>query len=470
MQVRKVKLNMNEEYKYKIIKKLVETNGNKKAAAVKLNCTVRTVNRLIKKYKEQGKIGFIHGNRNRKPSTSFDSCTKRSIIDLYINNYGDTNLVHFSEIVKTDLNVSVSDSTLNKWLKEEFVLSPKAHKKSKKVMKNRLDKLRDKCTSEKVKNSIKEAIMTIDSKDAHPTRPRCKYMGEMIQMDASSYRWVNGEVWHLHLAVDDATGEVVGAYFDTQETLKGYYNVFYQILTNYGIPAMFYTDRRTVFEYKRKNTAFDDEDTFTQFSYACHQLGVEIKTTSVPQAKGKIERLNQTLQSRLPVELRRAQIKTIDEANVFLHSYLQKYNRQFALRLNTTQSVFENQPDKELINRILSVISVRKTDQGHCIKYKNKIYRTVSENGEYINLKRGSTALVIEAFDNMLYANILDQLFILKEVPRHEDYSSNFDVVKRKKERKKYIPPLDHPWKQASFNSFISKQKHRPDYSKEYGA
>lgn len=74
----------------------------------------------------------------------------------------------------------------------------------------------------------------------------------MIQMDASSFEWIPGHIWHLHLAVDDSTGTVVGAYFDTQETLNGYYHVFFQILTNYGIPALFYTDRRTVFEYKRK--------------------------------------------------------------------------------------------------------------------------------------------------------------------------------------------------------------------------
>jgi len=71
----------------------------------------------------------------------------------------------------------------------------------------------------------------------------------------------------------------------------------------------------------------DDVDTFTQFSYACHQLGVDIKTSSVPQAKGRIERLNQTLQSRLPVELRihgirTIGIRTIEEANIFLNSYI----------------------------------------------------------------------------------------------------------------------------------------------------
>ena len=174
--------------------------------------------------------------------------------------------------------------------------------------------------------------------------------------------------------MDDATGEVVGAYFDEQETLNGYYNVIYQILTNYGIPALFYTDRRTVFEYKRKNNAFDDEDTFTQFSYACHNLGIDIKTTSVAQAKGRIERLNQTFQSRLPIELRRAHITDIESANEFLKSYLKKFNDQFALHLNTTKSVFEAQPSLEKINCTLAVLSPRKIDSGHSIRYKNKIY------------------------------------------------------------------------------------------------
>ena len=310
--VRKVVLKMNEENKYLIIKKLVETNGNKKRAAVKLGCTLRTVNRLILKYKNEGRSGFVHGNRGRIPSVAIPLDLKNKIIRLYIDEYADSNFTQFCEIVQEDLNISISDTTLNKWLREEHIISPKARKKTKKLLKKLLKSQLENASSKKAQNEIKETLAVIDDKEAHPRRPRCKYMGEMIQMDASSYEWISGQIWHLHLAVDDATGEVVGAYFDYQETLKGYYNVFYQILLNYGIPAMFYTDRRTVFEYKRKNNAFDDEDTFTQFSYACHNLGVEIKTTSVAQAKGRIERMNQTFQSRLPIELRRAHITDIE--------------------------------------------------------------------------------------------------------------------------------------------------------------
>ncbi len=460
--MRKVELRMNESFKYEVIKKLVDSNGNKKRAALKLNCSVRTINRLIVRYNTLGKQGFIHGNRGKSPANTFNPDLKKKIIDLYINEYGDTNISHFCEIVKQDLGVSVSDTTINHWLREFYVLSPKAHRLSKKNMKKLLNEKLDVTQSNKIKNDIKEAISIIDSSQAHPTRPRCKYAGEMIQMDASSYHWVPNQVWHLHLAVDDADGKVVGAFFDTQETLNGYYHVLSQILTNHGIPAMFYTDRRTVFEYKRKNTLLDDQDTFTQFSYACHQLGIEIKTTSVAQAKGRIERLNQTLQSRLPVELRRQHIVDIDAANAFLNSYIKEYNEQFALHLNSKQSVYENQPSKEVINTTLAILSERVVDLGHCIKYQNKTYQTLESDGKRICFKKGSTALVIKAFDGTLYANILDNLYVLEEVPSHQKYSENFDEkVEQKKEKKVYIPPMSHPWKHASFLNYLSKMEHR---------
>ncbi|MFV0381880.1 MAG: hypothetical protein ACK5KR_06640 [Breznakia sp.] len=119
-------------------------------------------------------------------------------------------------------------------------------------MKKYLISLEHNTHSRKVQKLMQEKIATLDKLDAHRRRSRCKFKGEMIQMDASEYMWMRGVLWHLHVAIDDASGEIVGAYFDTQETLCGYYHVFYQILNNHGIPCMFYTDRRTVFEYKRK--------------------------------------------------------------------------------------------------------------------------------------------------------------------------------------------------------------------------
>lgn len=459
--MRKVVLRMNEQYKYEIIKKLVEENGNIKRAAAKLKCSVRNIYRLIILYKEKGKAGFVHGNRNRKPSCAFEDDTKQTVVDLYRTKYSDANIKHFCELLEKHEDIIVSDTTVRNWLYEENILSPKATRKTKKKLKKKLQKHKEEASSIKEKRKLDDEIEFLDRQDAHPRRPRCAYFGELIQMDASPHVWFGNIVTHLHLAIDDATGKIIGAYFDEQETLNAYYHVLYQILIEYGIPYKFLTDRRTVFEYKRKNVSLDEEDTYTQFSYACKQLGIELESSSVPQAKGRVERLNQTLQSRLVVEMRLAGVSTIEEANEFLNHYIKEFNDRFSLPINNTKTVFETQPDIHIINQTLAVLAERKIDCGHCIKFENKYYIPVTKNNTDVYLKKGMTALVIKSFDNQLYVNILDQLFALKEIPQHQEKSKNFDSVEAPKVHKIYIPPMSHPWKHASFMAFVNKQRHR---------
>ena len=89
---------MDENKKYTIIKRLVETNGNKKRAALELNCTPRHINRMIQGYKQQGKAYFVHGNHNRKPIHIIDMKKKKLILDLYSNKYSDANFTHFTKL------------------------------------------------------------------------------------------------------------------------------------------------------------------------------------------------------------------------------------------------------------------------------------------------------------------------------------------------------------------------------------
>lgn len=286
-------------------------------------------------------------------------------------------------------------------------------------------------------------------------------------MDASLHPWFGTFKSQLHIAVDDATGHIVGAHFALQETLQGYYNTFCQILKTYGIPYMFYTDRRTVFEYKQKKSPSIEEDTFTQFSYACHQLGVAIKTTSVPQAKGRVERLFQTLQSRLPILLRLAGVTTIDQANVFLNSYIKKYNDQFAIPFDTIKSVFETQPSDEKINLTLAVISNRKVDNGHCIRFNKEYLKPVNDQGTAVYYHKGTHATIIHAFDGNLFACINDTMYSLDTIPTHEITSKNFDFPKPVPDaaRKRHIPTMIHPWRKSAFEKFLKNEIKHHDYS-----
>ena len=448
---------MNEQMKYEVIKKLVDTNGNKHRAAVTLDCTVRTVNRLIRRYKTEGKEAFVHGNRNRKPACTVPGAIRKDILCLYDTKYEGSNLRHFTELLEERENIKVSDTFVRKLLLENEILSPKARKATRKKLTENLKLKQENTKTKKEQNRLQAALATVQ--DPHLRRPRCANLGEMLQMDASPHLWFGDTTTHLHAAIDDATGMIVGAYFDTQETLNGYYNVFHQILTDYGIPYMFYTDRRTVFEYKKSKEKDISKNTLTQFGYACKQLGVELKLTSVPQAKGRVERLFGTLQSRLPIELRLAGITTMEQANEFLKSYLKKFNAQFALPVNPNKSVFENQPDSEKINLLLAVLSVRKIDSGHCIRYNHKHYKLLDSQGMITCYHRGTHVMVITAFDGVLYASVDTKIYALEEVADHEEVSRYFNTDKAYKEsrkpKKRYIPDMSHPWKKDNFMKYV---------------
>ena len=458
--MRKVVLTMTEDFKYQVIKKLVDTKGNKKSAALKLGCTLRTINRMIKGYGEEGKAFFQHGNKARKPVNAIDEATIQEILTLYDNKYYNANFTHLAELLEERENITVSKSFLRGLFLSEGILSPMATRKLKKRLKQQLEQKLNLVTSKKEQERIQEQIVSLE--DSHPRRPRCAYFGEMIQMDASVCVWFGDVKAYLHLAVDDCTGSIVGAYFTLQETLKGYYHVFHQILTTYGIPYGFYTDRRTVFEYKRKGVPSLEKDTFTQFGYACKQLGVELNTTSVPEAKGRVERMFRTLKSRLPIELRLAGVSTLEQANEFLHLYVKEFNAKFALPSNHTKSVFEKQPSLEKINQTLAVITKRKIDKGHSIRFNNTYFQPVKESGLPIYYTRGTSCLVIQAFNGDLFTTINENVFALDEIPAYELESRNFGVPQPSQTpKKRYIPPMSHPWKTKEFMKHVSAQQHR---------
>lgn len=174
--IRKVDLNMNEEYKYEIIKKLVETNGNKKTAALRIGCTVRHVNRMIKGYNSEGKGFFSHGNKSNQPFHAIHESTKTMIIDLYKTKYYGANFTHYSELLATKEHISVAPNTIRNILIAEYILSPKARRATKKMVKEKLlIKQETSCISDDAKLEIEKNIIAIE--DAHPHRPRCAYSG-----------------------------------------------------------------------------------------------------------------------------------------------------------------------------------------------------------------------------------------------------------------------------------------------------
>ena len=466
--MRKVELRMNEQEKYEVIKELVDHNGNKNRASKKLGLSRRQIDRLIIKYKEKGKAGFVHGNRTRKPVNALDNSISEDIILLYKTKYYDFNFNHFKEFLKKDENIDVSYDFIYKNLTKAGILSPKARKKTKREFKKKQlleeKKINNAMSDEQIDYIVNHEIALEDS---HPRGEKPKYFGELIEQDGSIHEWFGGFKTCLHLAIDKATSTIVGAYFDKQETLNGYYNVFHQILINYGIPYKFLTDNRTVFNYMSLNPdkRTSDKDVLTQYGYACKQLGVELETTSVSQAKGLIERTNGTFQGRLVSELRLNNITTIDKANKYLIDvFVPYFNKRFALDYKKFESVFEQAPVEEKINYTLAVLTPRKIDNGNSIKYQNKYYQPYLNNQLKCFIPK-TDCLVIKAFNGDLLVTIDEQVLELKELSRNERFSKEFDEVPLTKEKKKYIPPMTHPWKLSSFLKQIEKSHNQHQYA-----
>ena len=466
--MRKVELRMNEKEKYKIIKELVDHNGNKNRASKKLGLSRRQIDRLIIIYKEKGKSGFVHGNRSKKPIHTKDKSISEDIILLYKTKYYDFNFNHFKEFLEKDENIIVSYKFVYKTLTNEGILSPRARKKTKKdfAKKKLLEekKINLSMTDDEIEAKVNHEIALEDS---HPRGEKPKYFGEVIEQDGSIHQWFGDFKSCLHLAIDKATSTIVGAYFDKQETLNGYYHVFYQILTNYGIPYKFLTDNRTVFNYMSLNPdkRTSDKDVLTQYGYACKQLGVDLETTSVSQAKGLIERTNGTFQGRLVQELRLNNITTIEEANKYLIDiFVPYFNERFALDYKKFESVFEESPSTEKINYTLAVLTPRKIDNGNSIKYYGKYYQPYLNN-ELKCFMPKTEALVIKAFNGDLLVTIDEQVLELRELSRNKRFSKEFDEVIEIKEKKKYIPPMTHPWKLSSFKKQIQKSHQQHQYA-----
>lgn len=466
--MRKVELKMSEKEKYNVIKELVDHNGNKNRASEKLGISRRQVNRLIIKYKEKGKSGFIHGNRSKKPVNKFDKSISEDIILLYKNKYQDFNFRHFKEYLEEMENIKVSYDFVYKTLTKEAILSPRARRKTKREFKKQ-QLLKEKKITLAMSNEQMESIINHETalEDSHPRGEKPKYFGEIIEQDGSIHLWFGNIKSCLHLAIDKATSTIVGAWFDRQETLNGYYNVFYQILTNYGIPYKFLTDNRTVFNYMSLNPdkRTSDKDVLTQYGYACKQLGIELKTTSVSQAKGLIERTNGTFQGRLINELKLNGITTIEEANKYLiEVFVPKFNKKFAMDFKKFPSVFEKAPSLEKINYTLAVLTPRKMDNGNSIKYKNKYYQPYLD-GQLKCFLPKTEVLVIKSFNDELLVTIDEKIYELKELSRNERFSEEFDEVVEKKKKTKYIPPMTHPWKLESFKKQMKKSHYQHQYA-----
>jgi hypothetical protein len=417
-----MELNQQEKRKYLVIKEYVDGKLSRKQAAVKLNVCAKTISILRSSYLTNGKSAFSHGLKTTVPVNRTRRVVERRIVDCYKGGYIGFNFTHFYEQIETSgLLYKMTDGeyisrrSVARILGRNNLVSPRAKRKRRKD-------------------------------NSHPVRLRRTSFGELVQLDASLHDWLSLGMQHkitLHLAIDDATSNVLAGYFCETETLHGYFQIAYQIFVGYGVPVDFYTDKRTVFEYrsgKRK------EAEHIQFKNACNQLGIGIITTSVAQAKGRVERSFRTHQDRLVSELRLAGITTVWQANEYLVGYIRQHNIKYALaHTNSETDVFRPLDESIEPNKLLSVISQRKILNGNIISFKSCQYLPIKSDGSQLILPVNTPVETIETLDG--------QLLI-----RHD--SIYYQVQHFANGRlTAHSPPVAHPWKQT-YGLKLSRSKH----------
>ena len=212
-------------------------------------------------------------------------------------------------------------------------------------------------------------------------------------IDGTPHDWFqNGRKSSLHLAIDDATGEVLCGWFMPTECLEGYVHMLEILVTKYGIPENFYSDKHTILINPK-----DGE--LTNFGHMCEDLGINIIAANTPQAKGKVEKWNNTIQNRLINDIKRYNIKSIDELNIFFNDYYCNYlNQKYAYEPKEQDTAFVPLDDKDLSN-ILCIRDTRTILNGNMISWNNNYYQILDKDNSIKQIYKGTE---IQVFENVL--------------------------------------------------------------------
>ena len=355
------KLQVIDRYRSKAITR-------KKAAEI-LGLSERQITRLKKGIEEEGAEFVINKNTGKTPAHAITPEIKERILQIRAESaFQNANFTHFREILEADYQIIISYTALRSILTKAGIESPKSKRQRKRGKKRR-------------------------ARREHP--------GELIQIDATPYEWFGTSIKHaLHGAIDDATGKIAGLYMTQNECLFGYEEMMRYSCLKFGVPQSVYSDKHTIFRSPKAGKLTIEEEiqgrsvNSTQFGRAMHELGIDIIYANSPEAKGRVERMWQTLQSRLPVEFAKRGITTVSAANKFLQEeYIDMFNAHFAVPC-TAESIFVPITDTSVLDNILCIKAQRKTDKTGVFSFKGKTFQLVKDGKPFSLPKKEITVMV----------------------------------------------------------------------------
>lgn len=316
---------------------------------------------LRRLYKQEGDRLFIHGHCGKPAYNRIPQYIRQFVYDKYIEESGlnayDLNFKYFAEILRDEYNQSVSNRTVYNVLKSYGLVSPEAHKQAK--------------------------------KETHRIRFRKECEGEMLQLDATPYQWNlwNGDstYYAAHASIDDATSKITGMYMCENECRYGYIECRRQTIQNFGVEIADYTDRAALFSGKKLVVEVDDQligldRKQLDWRRMNSELDVRQILANSPQAKGKIERAWQTIQSHLPRMFRKYHADTLEKMNMVIQEqFVPYYNKHFAKKPKKNTAVFRNFYSRNglSLDNILCVKEPHRVMTNGCIKTNGLEFRIV---------------------------------------------------------------------------------------------
>lgn len=316
-------------------------------AAHQLGLSRKQVNRLSKKYRQEGAKSLVSRRRGQPSSNRLDAGLKSEAMEIVRERYADfgPTLAHEKLTEIHHLNLSVE--SVRKLMIQEGLW----------------------------KNKRRREMVV------HQQRNRRSCLGELIQMDGSPHDWFEsrGERCCLLVWIDDATSRLMHLHFEKSETTRGYWIGMKEYLKKHGRPICLYTDRHGIFRQNQGSDLKEQDD--TQFFRSLKELEIKLICANSPQAKGRVERANSTLQDRLVKELRLQKINDMVAANIFLPTFMADYNRRFSVPAKSaTDSHQKNSLKESMLDFIFSWRSTRKLSQNLEFSYRNVIYQIQSEH------------------------------------------------------------------------------------------
>jgi len=313
--------------RFQVVSMALEGRCTVREAAQALGVSPRQLLRLKRAVRDRGARGVVHGNTQRASPRRTDERLLRRVLRLARGKYKGFNDTHMCEFLWLNEKILLGRETLRRILRSAGIASPRRHRPPR----------------------------------HRSRRPRRPQGGMLLQLDGSYHDWLEGRGPWLCLlsAIDDATNTLVAARFDIAEDSAGYLHLLRQTVRSRGIPLSVYTDRHGIFQVSRSNWTLEEQlaggQRPTQVARALEQLGIELILATSPQAKGRVERLFGTLQSRLVSEMRLARVRTIEQANAFLEGFLPRFNQRFARPPAEPQSAYRPLSRSVDLDRICSL-------------------------------------------------------------------------------------------------------------------